>query len=71
MRGMDEPLEPEYQEQIEQLKERRAEALADLFALFHSQLEQIIQFRLDGRLLGRLEPADVLQEAYLNAERRL
>jgi RNA polymerase sigma-70 factor (ECF subfamily) len=47
-----------------------APALAELFERHRSRLEQMIRLRLDRRLQGRLDPADVLQEAYLEFARR-
>jgi RNA polymerase sigma-70 factor (ECF subfamily) len=46
-------------------------ALADLFSRHRDRLEKIVQFRLDPRLTGRVDPEDVLQEAYLDAAERL
>jgi RNA polymerase sigma-70 factor (ECF subfamily) len=45
-------------------------ALAELFERHRGRLEQMVQLRLDRRLQGRLDPADVLQEAYLDVARR-
>jgi RNA polymerase sigma-70 factor (ECF subfamily) len=45
-------------------------ALAELFQLHRGRLEQMVRLRLDHRLQGRLDPADVLQEAYLDVARR-
>jgi RNA polymerase sigma-70 factor (ECF subfamily) len=45
-------------------------ALAELFQRHRSRLEQMIRLRFDRRLRGRLDPADVLQEAYLEFARR-
>jgi RNA polymerase sigma-70 factor (ECF subfamily) len=45
-------------------------ALAELFQQYHGRLEQMVRLRLDRRLQGRLDPADVLQEAYLDVARR-
>jgi RNA polymerase sigma-70 factor (ECF subfamily) len=47
-----------------------AAALAELFERHRSRLEQMLRLRLDRRLQGRLDPADVLQEAYLDFARR-
>src|SRR6516225_4390737 len=54
---------------------RRAEAgdtaaLGDLFAHYRDRLRQMVRLRLDRRLAGRLDPSDVLQEAYLDVARR-
>ncbi|MEZ6037761.1 MAG: sigma-70 family RNA polymerase sigma factor [Planctomycetota bacterium] len=46
-------------------------AMGPLFALHHEKLARMVHFRLDPRLVGRLDPEDVLQETYLEAEKRL
>jgi RNA polymerase sigma-70 factor, ECF subfamily len=46
-------------------------ALAELFELHQGRLEQMVRLRMDQRLQGRLDPADVLQEVYLDLARRL
>jgi len=53
------------------LRSGGAQALAELFALERERLWRIIHFRLAEPLRGRLEPEDVLQEAYLAASQRL
>ena len=45
-------------------------ALAELFEQHRDRLERMVRLRLDRRLQGRLDPADVLQEAYLDVARR-
>jgi RNA polymerase sigma-70 factor (ECF subfamily) len=47
------------------------QALAQVFAHYRDRLRQMVQLRLDRRLQGRLDPSDVLQEAYLDFARRL
>jgi RNA polymerase sigma-70 factor, ECF subfamily len=47
------------------------EALAQVFSLYRDRLRQMVRLRLDRRLQGRLDPSDVLQEAYLDFARRL
>jgi RNA polymerase sigma-70 factor (ECF subfamily) len=47
-----------------------AEALAGLFDRYRERLEQMVRLRLDRRLFGRLDPSDVLQEAYLDLAKR-
>ena len=44
---------------------------ASLFSNYGARLERIINFRLDPRIRGRIDAADVLQEAYLEASTRL
>jgi RNA polymerase sigma-70 factor (ECF subfamily) len=43
-----------------------AAALAELFARHRKRLRQMVRLRLDRRLQGRVDPSDVLQEAYLD-----
>src|SRR3954469_10511446 len=46
------------------------QALAALFDRYRDRLRHMIRLRLDRRLAGRLDTSDVLQEAYLEADRR-
>ena len=46
-------------------------ALAELFETHRARLWRMVHFRLDPRLTGRVDPDDVLQEAYLDAATRL
>src|SRR5262249_40714380 len=48
-----------------------AEALAELFCRYRKRLRQMVRLRLDRRLHGRVDPSDVLQEAYLDLTRQL
>jgi RNA polymerase sigma-70 factor (ECF subfamily) len=45
-------------------------AAAELFAAYRDRLRLMVRLRLDRRLQGRLDPSDVLQEAYLDIARR-
>ena len=47
------------------------DAVAALFARHRDRLEQMVLLRLDRRLQSRIDPADVLQETYLEAARRI
>jgi RNA polymerase sigma-70 factor, ECF subfamily len=47
------------------------QALAELFSLERERLWRVIHFRMAEPLRGRLEPDDVLQEAFLAASQRL
>ena len=53
------------------LRNGDAEALAELFSRERERLWRVIQFRLAEPLRGRLEPDDVLQDAFLAASQRL
>lgn len=46
-------------------------ALADLLAIHQEKLERIVAFRLAPILRSRVDPADVLQEAYFEISRRI
>lgn len=48
-----------------------AETLGALFAHHRDRLWRMVRFRMDRRLAGRIDPDDVLQEAYLNAADRV
>jgi RNA polymerase sigma-70 factor (ECF subfamily) len=56
---------------VERLAQGDAQALAELFSLHRERLWRMVSFRLDRRLAGRVDPDDVLQEAYLSAAQRL
>lgn len=46
-------------------------ALAGAFAQYRTRLRRMVQLRLDRRLQGRIDPSDVLQEAYLEVAKSL
>jgi len=46
-------------------------ALADLLAIHQEKLERIVAFRIAPFLRSRVDPADVLQEAYFEISRRI
>jgi RNA polymerase sigma-70 factor (ECF subfamily) len=46
-------------------------ALATIFDRHRGRLEKMVRLRLDCRLQGRIDPADVLQEAFVDASNRL
>ena len=47
------------------------QAMADLFERYRPRLARMVQLRMDRRLQGRVDPSDVLQEAYIELARRL
>ena len=47
-----------------------ANALADLFTGYRERLKRMVALRLDRRLTGRVDPSDVIQEAYLEVHKR-
>jgi RNA polymerase sigma-70 factor (ECF subfamily) len=56
---------------LERLARGDSEALAALFALHRERLRRMIEFRLHPKLVRRLDPDDVLQEAWLDAQKRI
>ena len=58
---------PEQQDKLAiRLRQGDEQALAELSSTHRERLWRMIDFRLDDRLHGRLDPDDVLQEAYLD-----
>jgi RNA polymerase sigma-70 factor (ECF subfamily) len=45
-------------------------ALGELWGRYRERLKRMVRLRLDRRLQGRLDPSDVLQEAFLDFARR-
>ncbi|MCR4412442.1 MAG: sigma-70 family RNA polymerase sigma factor [Thermoguttaceae bacterium] len=58
-------------ELVVRLRSGNGEALAALFSQHRDRLWRLVSFRMDRRLAGRVDPDDVLQEAYLAAAQRL
>lgn len=46
-------------------------ALAELFAAHRERLRRLVRLRLDRRLQSRVDPSDVLQEAYFDLAQKL
>jgi RNA polymerase sigma-70 factor (ECF subfamily) len=62
---------PDEQELLERLECGDQDALAVLFSRHRARLRRLVEFRLDDRLSGRVSPSDVLQEAYIDALKRM
>lgn len=56
---------------LEQLAAGDESVLGDLFALHRDRLWRMVNFRLDRRLTGRIDADDILQEAYVEAAKRI
>ena len=56
---------------VDAREEERGRLLAELFERHRARLRSLVQLRLDLRLRGRVDPSDVLQDAYLQASLRL
>ena len=57
-------------ELLQRARNGDASALGQLLEQHRSKLERMIAFRMDRRLLGRIDAGDVIQEAYLSATAR-
>jgi RNA polymerase sigma-70 factor (ECF subfamily) len=53
------------------LREGERGVLGDLFGLHRQRICRMIRFRMDRRLAARIDPDDVLQEAFLAARTRI
>jgi RNA polymerase sigma-70 factor (ECF subfamily) len=60
----------ENEELLAQASRGDARALGALLARHRNRLHLMVRLRLDRRLRGRLDPSDVIQEAYLEATAR-
>lgn len=69
---MSQPLtEQELDSLVNDLIQGDRDALGKLFAHYRQRLWRIVTFRMDQRLTGRVDADDVLQEAWLDAEKRI
>jgi RNA polymerase sigma-70 factor (ECF subfamily) len=55
---------------VRRLRAGDADAAAELFERCRDRLRRLVRLRLDRRLQGRLDPSDVLQEAFLDVQRK-
>ncbi|WP_339733377.1 sigma-70 family RNA polymerase sigma factor [uncultured Gimesia sp.] len=56
---------------LSRLRQDPEGVLADEYNQYRDRLWRIVNFRLDRRLLGRVDADDILQEAYLDAATRI
>lgn len=56
---------------LDRLRGGDGQALGELFTLYRDRLWRMVYVRLDRRLAGRVDPDDVLQEAFLDVARRI
>ena len=64
-------VESESGELVDRVRRGDETALAALFSKERDRLWRMVQARLDTRLRGRVDPDDILQEAYLDAIKRV
>ena len=60
-----------HRDQIERLNKDGEQTVAELFSKHNDQFRRLLDFRMDRRLLGRVDSSDILQEAYLDAVNRI
>src|SRR5713226_3487885 len=67
------PMNDEQREQdlIRQAAQGDGRGLQELFMRFENRLKRMVKLRLDARVQGRVDPSDVVQEAYLESCQRL
>lgn len=58
-------------DELEMLKSGDADAIAEVFSHHRDKLQRMVRFRLDRRLYGRVDTADVLQDVWLETSRRI
>jgi RNA polymerase sigma-70 factor (ECF subfamily) len=61
----------EHDDLIRQARSGDERALAGLFTRYRERLKRMVRLRLDRRLSGRIDPSDVIQEAFLEARKRV
>lgn len=57
--------------ELAELRSRGEHAVVELFERDREKLQRFVVHRMDGRLLGRVDSDDVLQEAYLVIQKRI
>jgi RNA polymerase sigma-70 factor (ECF subfamily) len=63
--------DPEIAALVERLRGGDQSALGELFDRHREKLRRMVAFRMDARLAGRVSASDVLQEAYIDALKRV
>lgn len=65
----DEP--PEIEQWLAGLRSGDPDAMAALFEFYRPRLKQVVRMRFDRRLSARVDESDVLQDAYVDANRQI
>lgn len=65
------PDSPEIQPLLQRARAGDRQATAELLAAYRAYLCQFVELRLDPKLRARVDPSDIVQEAQLEAVRRL
>ena len=56
---------------LRRVRQGDEQSLNEVFQRYRNRLRRMVEMRLDRRLRGRVDPSDVLQEAFLEAAKRL
>jgi RNA polymerase sigma-70 factor (ECF subfamily) len=59
------------QDELDQLRRRGEDAVAEQFGRYRHRLLRMIALRLDARILAKVDSEDVLQDAFMVASRRI
>lgn len=62
---------PDTEELIQQVARGEPTARDELFARHRNRLRRMIEVRMDRRVMRRVDPSDVIQEALIEADRQL
>jgi RNA polymerase sigma-70 factor (ECF subfamily) len=62
---------PDERELLRRAEAGDAESVRELFTRYRGRLKRMVRLRLDPRVQGRVDPSDVVQEAYLEVCRKL
>ena len=57
--------------ELDQLRSRGEEAVAELFGNYREKLLRMIAYRLDSRIIGKVDGEDILQDAFVETARRI
>ena len=61
----------EYADELAQLHSGGEQAVAELFGRYRDKLQRMIAFRLDSRIVGKVDEDDILQDAFMETVRRI
>lgn len=61
----------EFAGELDQLRDRGEDAVAELFHRYQEKLLRMIAFRLDSRIIGKVDGEDILQDAFVETARRI
>lgn len=57
--------------ELDLLQSGDEDKVAEVFSVYEEKLQRMVRFRLDRRLYGRVDTADVMQDVWLESSRRI